>query len=386
MKYFIFFFLIIFFALPSWSLTAKQYYQAALEEKDTNKQIELYTKAINQAPRYISAYHRRGDAYKKQGKIKKALADYSKIIELSQDPFKYYARGLAYLDIKDYVAAKNDFTSAIKLKNNYDGFYYNRALCLIELGNMKSALSDLKKVKDKSLQNKVQFLEGRANYKLYNYDKAEDIFLTLRAQNPEDEDVILYLARIYTNKEMYDEAISLLSKVINKNPSNETALMLRASALKETGLLEQAIEDYTDLIALNPQATYYNRRGLIYEKFENWEKAKQDYTASLKLNPTWAISYSNRGYVNMKMKHYEEAKKDFELALKYSPFFAGAAVNYAGYYWTAKKDKKNMYKYLDKALKSDFKDTAALYDDTKKGWLFKKINNTLDFRTFVESR
>ncbi len=268
MKHIFFFFLIAFFALPCQALTAKQYYQNALKEKDLKKQIELYTKAINKAPRYISAYHRRGDAYKKQGKIKKALADYSKIIELSpKDSFKYYARGLAYLDIKDYVAAKNDFTSAIKLKNNYDGFYYNRALCLIELGNMKSALSDLKKVKDKSLQNKARFLEGRANYKLYNYDKAEDIFLTLHEQNPEDEDVILYLARIYTNKEMYDEAISLLSKVLNKNPNNETALMLRASALKETGLSEQAIEDYTGLIALNPQAIYYNRRGLIYEKF-----------------------------------------------------------------------------------------------------------------------
>ena len=87
----------------------------------------------------------------------------------------------------------------------------------------------------------------------------------------------------------------------------------------------------------------------------------------------------------MKMGKYEDAKKDFESALKYSPVMASAAINYAGYFWTAKRDKKNMYKYLDKALKANFKDTASLYDDTKKGWLFKKINNTLDFRTFIES-
>lgn len=385
MRYFVFFYLILFFALPAGALTAKQYYQAALEEKDLKKQTELYTKAIGKDAEYIPAYHRRGDVYKKQGKIKKALADYTKIIELSpKDPFKYYARGLAYLDIKDYVAAKNDFTSAIKLKNNYDGFYYNRALCFIELGNMKSALADLKRVKDKSLQDKVLFLEGRINYKLYNYAKAEDIFVALHKQNQDDDEVILYLARIQINREMYDEAISLLSKVINKNPSNETALMLRASALKDNGLFEQALEDYTSLIALNPQAIYFNRRGLIYEEFANWNKAKEDYSSSLKLNPSWAVSYNNRGYVSMKMGHYEDAKKDFELALKYSPVFAIASVNYAGYFWTAKKDKKNMYKYLDKALKSNFKDTAALYDDNKKGWLFKKINNTLDFRTFIE--
>ena len=387
MRHFVLFLLISFLAIPAWCISAKQYYQNALDEKDPKKQVELYTKVINKEPKNVSAYHRRGDAYRMQGKIKKALADYSKIIELSpKDPFKYYARGLAYLDIKDYAAAKNDFTSAIKLKKDYDGFYYKRALCLIELGHLKSALSDLEKVKDKSLQNGVAFLKGRANYRLYNYDKAEDIFNLLLKQNPDDEEVILYLARIYTNKEMYDEAISLLSKVINKNPNNETALMLRAAALKEISLYPQALEDYTALIALNPKAIYYNRRGLIYEEFEDWANAKKDYTSSISLNPTWAISYNNRGYVNMKIGKYEEAKKDFELALKYSPFLATAAINYAGYFWTVKHDKKNMYKYLDKALKSDFKDFASLYDDTKKGWLFKKINNTLDFRTFIESR
>lgn len=386
MKYFVSI-ILLFAILPCWgSTTARQYYQEALQEKDLKKQIELYTKAINKAPKFISAYHKRADAYKEQGKMKKALADYSKVIKLSpNDSSKYYARSLAYLDIKDYAAAKNDLNSAIKLNNSNSYFYYYRALCSIELGQMKSALADLKKVTDKSLKKKALFLKGRANYKLYNYDSAEEIFNDLSKQNPDDEEVILYLARIRINKDMHDEAISLLSHVINKNPANETALILRAAAFKEISLYEQAIEDYTSLIALSPQAIYYNRRGLIFEELENWSKAREDYTLSLELNPTWAVSYNNRGYVNMKMGKYDEAKKDFESALKYAPALAPAAINYAGYFWTVKRDKKNMYKYLDKALKTNFKDTASLYDESQKGWLFKKINNTLDFRTFIES-
>ena len=379
---------ILFFSLilPCWGAdTARQYYQEALQEKDSKKQIELYTKAINKAPKFIAAYHKRGDVYKEQGQIKKALADYSKVIKLApNDASKYYARSLAYLDIKDYVAAKNDLNSAIKLNNTNSSYYYHRALCSIELGQMKSALADLKKITDKSLKNKALFLKGRANYKLYNYDIAEEIFSNLSKQNPDDEEVILYLARMRINKDMQDEAISLLSKVINKNPTNETALLLRAAAFKEISLFDQAIEDYTSLITLNPQAIYYNRRGLIYEELENWSNAREDYSFSLQLNPTWSVSYNNRGYVNMKMGKYNEAKKDFESALKYSPMLASAAINYAGYFWTAKHDKKNMYKYLDKALKANFKDTSSLYDENKKCWLFKKINNTLDFRTFIE--
>ncbi len=381
------FILLFFLALPCSGTTARQYYQEALKEQDPKKQIDLYTKAISKAPKFISAYHRRGDIYKEQGKIKKALADYTKIIKLApNDPFKYYARGLAYMDMKNYVAAKEDFTSAIKLNNQYIGFYYNRALCSVELGQNKSALADLKKITDKSFKNKALFLQGRANYKLYNYDSAEKIFNDLLIQEPDNEEIVLYLARIRINKDMYDEAISLLSQVINKNPLNETALLLRAAAFKEISLFPQAIEDYSALIALNPQAIYYNRRGLIYEELENWLEAQKDYTSSLELNPSWSISYNNRGYVNMKMGKYDNAKKDFELALKYSPVLSSASINLAGYYWTAKRDKKNMYKYLDKALKANFKEKDSLYDETKKGWLFKKINNTLDFRTFIESR
>ena len=70
MKYLTFIFL-LFLALPCWSTTARQYYEEALQEKDLKKQIELYTKAINKAPKFISAYHRRGDVYKEQGKIKR---------------------------------------------------------------------------------------------------------------------------------------------------------------------------------------------------------------------------------------------------------------------------------------------------------------------------
>ena len=111
--------------------------------------------------------------------------------------------------MKNYAAAKDDFTSAIKLNSTNSYFYYNRALCSIELGQMKSALSDLKKVTDKSLKQKALFLKGRANYRLYNYDTAEKIFNDLLKQNPDDEEAILYLARIRTNRDMYDEAISL---------------------------------------------------------------------------------------------------------------------------------------------------------------------------------
>lgn len=378
---------LIFCTLSLWGQSAKQFYKDGLNNNNLEQQVILFTQAIEKDPKYILAYHRRADAYKELKQYKKALADYNTIISMSpKDPFKYYARGLLYLEQKNYITAEQDFTSAIKLKNDYEDFYYYRAICLMELNKFNQALKDFEKLQTPELKNRISFYKGRVNFKLYNYDVAEEIFKGLLTDKLYAEDAKLYLARIEINKEKFDEGIALLSQIINQNSKNEKALFLRANALKEVGLYESAIEDYTTLIALNPDYTYYNKRGLIYEQLEKWKDAETDYSKAIKGNPKWSISYNNRGYSRMKMGNFQDAKNDFEISLKNKPIAPTTAINYAGYYWYVKKDKKNMYKYLDYALKYNFKDKDSLYDEKKKGWLFKGINNTLEFRTFIEGQ
>ena len=85
----------------------------------------------------------------------------------------------------------------------------------------------------------------------------------------------------------------------------------------------------------------------------------------------------------MKLKDYKKAKADFDTSLKLSPHLPTTLINLAGYYWYVKKDKRNMYKYLDLALKYNFKDTDSLYENGKKAWLFATISNTVEFRSFL---
>ena len=226
-------------------------------------------------------------------------------------------------------------------------------------------------------------MEGKANFFLYRYAKAREVFNGLLEQNPDDAEALFYIGRIHFNNEMYDEAISYFSKVLNRDPYFDTAWLLRASAFKEIDDYAQAAQDYTNLIALKPEYTYYNRRGLIYEEMDDWRAAADDYSYAIALNPKWAIPYNNRGYAYMKLKDYKKAKNDFDASLKLSSYLPTTHINMAGYYWTVKKDKRNMYKYLDQALKHNFKDFDSLYENGKKAWLFKNINNTVEFRSFI---
>jgi tetratricopeptide (TPR) repeat protein len=363
--------------------TTAQYYDRALKTKDLNEKIKLFTLIINKHPRRVSALHRRADAYRAQGRLNLALPDYSKVISLSpKDPYKYYARALAYMDAENYLSALDDLNKAVKLKSAVDGFYLNRAKTHIELGKYRFALQDLAKIKKKTREAIIT--EGRADFFLYDYAKADKIFNSILSKSPDNTDALFYLGRIKFNNESYDEAISYFSKVINRDSKYGAAYRLRASAFKEIGDYSQAAQDYTSLLGLKPDFSYYNRRGLIYEDLREWNKAEQDYSKAIELNAKWGIAYNNRGYVRLRLKDNAGALADFETALKLSPFMPNLNINLAGYYWTVKKDKKNMYKYLDGALKNNFRDFDSLYDHSKKGWLFKDISNKLEFRSFIE--
>ena len=248
----------------------------------------------------------------------------------------------------------------------------------MQKGKYKLALNDFEKVK----KTDTKFLQAQAYFELRDYPKAHPLFEELLAKNPQNQQILFYLGKISYNTEFYDEAIAYFSQVLNRNPQNTQALRARANAFKEIDLHDEVIKDYTSLIEINPDATAYNRRGIAYENIKDWQNAIKDYDKAIELNPKWAIPYNNRAYCQMKLKNYKEAKKDLDISLKLSPKAPTTLINNAGYYWTVKKDKKNMYANLQAAMKNNFKDFDSLYDDNQKGWLFKNINESLEFRSF----
>ena len=53
------------------------------------------------------------------------------------------------------------------------------------------------------------------------------------------------------------------------------------------GALDKAINDYTEAIRLNPMnATAYYHRGLLYEEKGNLGQAKKDYDDAIRLDPS----------------------------------------------------------------------------------------------------
>lgn len=362
-----------------------QLLRRAKAETDPAQQVRLLTQAVKKAPNLAAAWHSRADAYLALGKHKQAVADYTRALALTpKDPFRYYARALAYMQEHKYSLALPDLSKAISFKKDYPDFYLNRARCAKALGQYTLAVADYKKYLSRRKQTPAVAQELAESYiYAYKYEQAEKPLQWLIRQEPSAPQSYYLLGRIRHNQGRLDEAVSYYSKAINRAEDFAPAYRYRAAAFKDMGESEAAAEDYSKLVELTPEPIFYNRRGLVYEEMHQWDKALADYTKTIELSPKWPIAYNNRGYVYLKQKKYAAARADFETAIKLDDTLPTPYINLAGLYWLQKKDRRNVYRHLEKALKRNFKDFDSLYDEDRKGWMFQGINKTAEFRAVM---
>lgn len=371
------------FATSAWAETAGALLVRARKESKPATRVQLLTKALAQNSHLVDAYHYRADAYVELGKLDLALKDYTRTIELRpKDPFRYYARGLAYMQQNKYALAQSDFSKAILLKPAYANFYLGRARAYSGLEKYESALADYRTYQKKASRPEDLSRELIPVYLgAYRYETAQEKVAQLLEKGDDSAEVHYWQGRLLAGKNQVDEAISSYSKAINRDVSYAPAYRYRGDLFKEMGDYEAAAEDYTQLVALQPEALFYNKRGLTYEAMKKFKTAAQDYTHAIALAPQWAVPYNNRGFAKMNLRDWAGAKADLEKAIALDASAPTPYVNLAGVYWTWKKNSNKMYEYLSKALQHHFKNTEALYNEEQKGWLFKNINKTARFRS-----
>jgi tetratricopeptide (TPR) repeat protein len=162
--------------------------------------ISLYTKIIEHKPYYEKAWRDRGSCYLDLGKLKEALADYNKAIELdSTDGLIYENRGILYGLKKKNTEALADFRRAIQLDSSSVSAYCSCGTLLNEMKRFDEA--------ENFFRLAVRFASGKERANCY-YDLG---FTSLLKGN-------------------YLNAIDHLSQAIDLNPDLANAYKYRAEA------------------------------------------------------------------------------------------------------------------------------------------------------------
>jgi tetratricopeptide (TPR) repeat protein len=127
------------------SETAIHLFKGEMHRKDKqwDKAIAEYNKAIEVEASYAETYLRRGSAYYQEGDYDKAISDYTKAIELDpKNTEAYSCRGFLNAGKGQYDKAISDYSKAIELNPKYAGSHYNRGVAYASKGQYDKAISD----------------------------------------------------------------------------------------------------------------------------------------------------------------------------------------------------------------------------------------------------
>ncbi|KXK55597.1 MAG: Trypsin-like serine protease [Chlorobi bacterium OLB5] len=117
----------------------------ANENKNYQDAEVYFSKYLEKFSGDANAYYNRGYARFKLKEYKKAISDFSAVLEKSQTSESFFYRGNCYYSLKDYENALTDYTKALEQEpDNYD-IYYNRGYANFRLKKYSDAVSDWQK-------------------------------------------------------------------------------------------------------------------------------------------------------------------------------------------------------------------------------------------------
>ncbi|MBA4349000.1 MAG: hypothetical protein C0415_03300 [Thermodesulfovibrio sp.] len=130
----------------------------------------------------------------------------------------------------------------------------------------------------------------------------------------------------YLSNEEYDKAIEAFTSAITSGEgyapgiSDAHAYNNRGLAYTKIGQHDKAIEDLTKAIALDPNlaAAYFNR-GLAYYNQKQYERAIENFTKAIQLDPDDVHAYSTRAVAYNDKGLYDVAIEDFNKAIALKP-------------------------------------------------------------------
>jgi protein O-mannosyl-transferase len=226
-------------------------------------EITLWSDVISKSPDKARPWVNRGLEYWRLNQKEKAIADYTKAIEINPQYYhvSYYNRGLVYENLQQWDKAIADYSKTIEINPNYVNAYSNRGAVYADIRQWDKAIADYTKaIKIDSLYSEAYYNRGLA----------------------------------YRNLEQWDKAIADYNKAIEISPNF---------------------------------ANYYNNRAIIYYKLGEWEKAIADYTNAIRVDPKYTLAYNNRGLAYGHLRQFEKAKADFSKAIEIDPNYKDARSN-----------------------------------------------------------
>jgi tetratricopeptide (TPR) repeat protein len=168
----------------------------------------------------------------------------------------------------------------------------------------------------------------------------------------------------------YSQALPLFTRELAQNPT-AVAYNTRGTIWNERGEHDRAIEDFSKAIRLDPSIKqFYNNRGVAWDDKAHYEEAIADYDRAIELDPRYSLVFNNRGNAWSALQDYGRAIADYSEAIRLDPKDPSAFFNRA-HAWSVRQEYEKAIADYDEAIRLDGKDAIA-YKSRGSAWCAKR--------------
>ena len=329
------------------------------DSKQYPQAIADFDHAIHLSPKDAWATLRRGTTYLSMGNFQEALKNFDRVIELDLD-HKHYVqekKGIALYELGRYQESVEAFNEALAISSAcpvswkalgkaYKALYTqdeaasllqktlvpdtdtipvirSRAEAMYGIECYKQALAEI----DRAVQlnpNLSTSLSLRAYiYQSMNHleEAMKDFKVSIELDKEFEHEGYKQIGRMLLSLERNQEAIDAFTKALITYPTCDSCwrlLNLAVESTKSTGYYEQALNDITQSIKLNPtNANFLVMRSEIYKALGRYEPALSDINCAMQIDQNQQmLVYNSRGLLLSYLGRYEEAIESYKQALK----------------------------------------------------------------------
>lgn len=173
---------------------------------------------------------------------------------------------------------------------------------------------------------RILFLKGYTYLRLSQVVEAADIFKYIIEHYPSNTDAKYYLAVMYYNESMYDDAEKLFISILDDIQSDKTYNYLGLINI-EKHQIASAINYFQFAIKIDSQnAQYYFNLGTAYS-LNGWlSEAENCFKKAISLEPENIVYSYSLAYLAYQQKEFRKAEEAIDKTLEFSPGYPDAVI------------------------------------------------------------
>jgi tetratricopeptide (TPR) repeat protein len=238
--------------------------------------------------------------------FKQMAADYP------DDYVAYLALGDLYTSTMQFDMANAAYEEAFKRAPHNPTIVANAANVAIQAGRISLAADWVGRAEGTMLDDPRLMREReRVLFHQGKYAESARLGYQVLTQLETDRNASVYLAYDLYNLGRYDETLTLTTRYSKLLPKEPNFPLLTGHVHKQSQLLQQAVEDYTETLRRDPKMVEgYVNRGYVLNDLQNPDAAIQDFHIALDLQPSNGVAHLGLAFSELQLHHGRAALEE----------------------------------------------------------------------------